>query len=377
MRVGLSSRRGFTLVELLVVIAIIGILVGLLLPAVQAAREAARRMQCSNNLKQLGLAAHNYEGAFKKFPYRQGGTDWDGSVSWSGNRSRKSGFISILPFIEGGSQFAIIEGGDPANGINPGGPEGWGTWPGGPKAGWNTSPSFMKCPSDPGVEESVRSNSYSMCLGGDGTSVGWTQWGNTSITQNGKLSGIFSYLTHASHGSITDGTSNTIMYSERLIARQPYPSGSGNPPTTSNTQVLHKETVALVPGIHNNPLLCKASMNGLFLGVGLAHQGNGGKFWHDGHPIYVAFNTILPPNSPSCSDAIAWGDGAPALLPPTSQHTGGVNATRADGSVTFYSDNIDSGNLTVAAQNAVGRSPYGIWGALGTKAGGEVANPDN
>lgn len=375
MRHRFLSRHGFTLVELLVVIAIIGILVGLLLPAVQAAREAARRMQCSNNLKQISLAAHNYEGAFKKFPYRQGGTDWDGSRSDSGNRFRKSGFISILPFIEGGNQFALIESGDRANNINPGGPEGWGTWPGGAKAGWNTSPGFMRCPSDPGVEESVRSNTYSMCLGGDGTAIGWTQWGDTSITQGGKLSGIFAYRTHASHGNITDGTSNTIMYSERLVSRQPYPSDVGNPATTTATQVLHRETVAMVPGVHNNPLLCKTSMNGLYLGVGLRHQGNGGKFWHDGHPIYVAFNTILPPNSPSCSDAIAWGDGAPAILPPTSLHTGGVNAARADGSVTFYSDSIDSGNLTVRAQTAVGFSPYGIWGALGTKAGGEVGNP--
>src|SRR5688572_20348975 len=104
----MSTRRrsqGFTLVELLVVIAIIGILVGLLLPAVQAAREAARRMQCSNNLKQLGLASHNYESAYKKFHYRQGGT----TAGTLNNQSRKSGFIALLPFIEGGNQFSRIE----------------------------------------------------------------------------------------------------------------------------------------------------------------------------------------------------------------------------------------------------------------------------
>jgi prepilin-type processing-associated H-X9-DG protein len=168
------------------------------------------------------------------------------------------------------------------------------------------------------------------------------------------------------------------MYSERVVSTQPYPSAAGNPATTNNTSIRHKTTVAMVPGIENNPLLCRTSMNGQFLGTGLRHQGNGGKFWHDGHPIYVAFNTILPPNGPSCSSAIAWGDGAPALLPPTSYHTGGVNATRADGSVSFISDNIDTGNLTRSAQSAVGFSPYGVWGALGTKAGGEtVSGVDN
>ena len=162
------------------------------------------------------------------------------------------------------------------------------------------------------------------------------------------------------------------MYSERLVSTQGYPSAAGNPATTSATQVRHNSTVAMVPGIANNPLLCRTRMAGQFLGIGLRHQGNGGKFWHDGHPIYVAFNTILPPNGPSCSENIAWGDGAPALLPPTSNHTGGVNASRADGSVAFYSNSIDTGNLTVGAQAAVGFSPYGVWGALGTKAGGEV-----
>jgi prepilin-type N-terminal cleavage/methylation domain-containing protein len=87
--------KGFTLVELLVVIAIIGILVGLLLPAVQAAREAARRMQCSNNLKQLGLALHNYESAFKVLPYGCSWPDPGQNVNWR----RMSGHIAMLPYV--------------------------------------------------------------------------------------------------------------------------------------------------------------------------------------------------------------------------------------------------------------------------------------
>jgi len=358
-------KHGFTLVELLVVIAIIGILVGLLLPAVQAAREAARRMQCSNNLKQLGLASHNYESAFKKFHYRQGGT----TTGPLNNQNRRSGWISLLPYIEGGNQFNNIQAGDAANGIPPGGPEGWSGW-----SAWNQSPPFMRCPSDPTGAQAGRLNSYSMCLGGNGSSIGRWQW---DMNTSRNLSGMFSLAAHATHGSITDGTSNTIMYSERLICQTGYPSDSGNPAVGPNEKISHRVTIAMLPNVHENPLSCRTVSDGQYLVPGTRHQGNGGKFWHDGHPCYVAFNTILPPNAPSCIHTISWGDGDPAILPPTSQHTGGVNVAVADGSVRFISDNIDTGNLTVRAADAMSASPYGVWGALGTKSGNEVAGlPD-
>ena len=136
---------GFTLVELLVVIAIIGILIALLLPAVQAAREAARRSQCTNQLKQFGLALHNYHDTYKSFVYRKGGTTGP-SNDGTNNQYRRSGYISLLPFYEQGAMWDQIKSGPPAEG-----PAGWSGW-----TQWNDAPDMLLCPSDNGYPNSTR-----------------------------------------------------------------------------------------------------------------------------------------------------------------------------------------------------------------------------
>ena len=198
---GRKRRLAFTLVELLVVIAIIGILVALLLPAIQAAREAARRSECLNNLKQLGVAHQNYHDTFNSFVYRKGGTN--GSDSATSNRGRRSGFISLLPFLEQQGMWETI-----VNGTPPEGPSAWSGW--GP---WNDAPDSLLCPSDAGYpNKDGRHNSYAFCIG---------DRAENANNQNGAtVRGMFGVNQTVTFAQILDGTSNTILMSERLCQQQ-------------------------------------------------------------------------------------------------------------------------------------------------------------
>jgi len=349
-------RRGFTLVELLVVIAIIGILIALLLPAVQAAREAARRSQCTNNLKQFGLAHHNYHDSFKTFVYRKGGTSACGSSRLEGNCNRRSGFISLLPYLEQQAMWDQVKaGGYPDRPSE--GPAGWASWD-----PWNYPPDVLRCPSDSelpalSTEQRWRHN-YAFSVGDQ----------INTVRDDRTVRGIFSYSLCTKIAEISDGTSNTIMMSERLKANYGIR-------TAGQGQIEYVlGTADGVGGLRAAPATCYSVSDGKYFLAGTSIKGRFGSRWNDGQPERVGFNTVLPPNGPSCTeDTNPNADSNHLVIPPASYHPGGVNCLLADGSVRFVGETIDTGNLGAQQSNNIGDpSVYGVWGRLGSRSGGEA-----
>lgn len=350
--------RAFTLVELLVVIAIIGILIALLLPAVQAAREAARRSQCTNNLKQLALACHNYADTNKVFPPRQTGTGIYWGTSPPANTQRMSGWVSLLPFYE---QQALYDQISAPLTVGATSYPAWGLSPASHTPAyplWLVQINALLCPSDGAIANKPANaqgyNNYRFCVG-DNINRTWAR-------DRPDNRGIFGKDSKVSFGSITDGTSNTIMLSERLF---------GNDVTRIEQGIATAGTGWQTTGVPLIPAGCLATVDpnnpGRYLSSAAPFD-RSGRRWANGMPIYTGFCTTLPPNSPSC-DSDGW-DERDVLIAPSSNHPGGVNVAMADGSVTFISETIDAGDPTMV-EILTGPSPYGVWGRLGTKASGE------
>ena len=351
--------RGFTLVELLVVIAIIGILIALLLPAVQAAREAARRGQCANQLKQLSLAVHNYVDVFKVFPPKKAGPTSGTCADRNGNYG--SGWMRLLPFYE---QQALYDAWSSqltvgATTFPPYGPCPWGAWD---DAYWpyHEQVSTLMCPSDAdiatkGATASGRT-SYMFCVG---DSILYD--GSRGHNQSSRTRGIFAnFAAKNTFASIRDGSSNTLMLSERVFS--------------TNARMV-RQGQAVVTGIVAAPATCLTALDpndSRRYDGALTVRGWTGR-WEHGSVSHVGFNTVMPPNGPSCVDPGRNDNSTHGIYAPTSEHPGGVVAGLGDGSVRFISETINSGD-PVNPPVTSGASPYGVWGAIGTLDGGETVS---
>lgn len=301
-----SARTAFTLVELLVVIAIIGVLVSLLLPAVQQAREAARRMQCTNNLKQLALATHNYESTYKQFP--QPAED---------SLYGYSALAKLLPFIEQGNLENLIDYNEPllsgvayaptlnANLLNV----------------VNQPLAVLQCPSDPGNPSHVEDgNTWSggnyMGNAGPGTGDLYCSRSDTH--------GIFWRGSNTKFRDITDGTSNTVLFAETLY-------GLRGDDTASlvdyNTQIKR------VSG--GGP--CSATAEDLVARAATRYEGRRAGQWIRNITYHTLINAFYPPNA-KYPDVSHHGE---AISGARSHHPGGANVSLCDGSVRFVTETID------------------------------------
>ncbi len=369
----------FTLVELLVVIAIIGILIALLLPAVQAAREAARRMQCSNNFKQAGLALHNYHDAHKGFPAGRSRCGLAGAPAADGGRGQEWGvgpMVVLLPYMEQASRYEIFmdEMKKSANLMFP-----WICDINSPNisACRETIPCLV-CPSDGKMRTPILINygagTTEVARSSIAHSLGDGLWANNTPQElegnpkaHVRMRGMFTPTHWKSFGSLSDGTSNTIGLSEIVGTDR-----SGG--STGSNNVLGG--VALAADMYNGslslpePCLQMRSPLDRTQILNAIDSWRGG-FFTDGRGANAAFTTTLPPNSPSCIWYAAMGQNSWGSFSVSSYHTGGVNCALMDGSCQFVSETIETGTLSTPLDISISGSPYGVWGAMGTPQGGE------
>jgi len=380
-------RRGFTLIELLVVVAIIGVLIALLLPAIQMAREAARRSQCVNNLKQIGVALHNYASSFSCLPPGRyapdcvtngviqtnytsyaGGCAANGTGNWTGLRSVH---LMLLPYIEKGADYDLMNFGlqhsprlmSGSTIFNPN------------FTAFQAVAGLYICPSDGVQYRATTANNYRYNFGGSlpfGGALNWsTNWpvgGNWNGLPLGG-NGAFTIGNPTRFRDFSDGLSQTTMFSERLM-------GSGVAVASARIDPRRDMTTADPRDGTSNPILPDALMDKCvtatrtqilssfnFASAGRWLDGDDySNGWHTAAYASTMYNHVATPNWPSadCGHGSAIPDvpGEHAVVTARSAHPGGVNVLAGDGAVSFASDSIG----------------LALWRARGTRNGEEATS---
>ena len=359
------NSSGLTWLEIIVVLSCVFIMLGLLLPAIQATKHGAHQFDCSNNLKHIGLAIHNYHSVHRQLPPAMFGTEVNGR--------RLSGLVALLPFLEEQTKWEAISNPNRFDGNDF---PAWGPVPTNEDyPPWSEPVSVFRCYWDEASAETLARTNYVFCVG-DQTQRLYDADSLESVR------GMFSPSQVTSFDDVIDGLTNTVAMTEVATAQHRVSMGQYVVKSAAQTSTSPEACWLTVGGRVDGKLSPKErGKPRLYLDAyQLSRLGRGGA-WADGSGGSGLANLILPPNSPSCaSNEIPPWEG---VFSAGSRHQGGCHVLMGDGAVKFIAEFIESGNGQATPPirmrddtDVLVRSPYGLWGALGTRASEEQLRED-